>query len=66
MRCGNLPLSERVIAEQAIRLHLVRLLPLEEHEAWLQMPRLDLAGRSPAQAIQAGQGEAVLQLLRKL
>ena len=55
---------DTLIAHQAIRLHLVRLLPLEEHDAWLHLPRIDLNGISPAQAMKAGRHEAVLRVLR--
>ena len=45
---------------------LAVMLPLEVHDAWLQTPRIDLSGMTPAQLMEAGRYEDVLTVLREL
>lgn len=58
--------SDALIARQTVMLFLSILFPQEVHETWLRIPRIDLSGRTPEEAMQAGRYEEVLTIFRQL
>jgi hypothetical protein len=58
--------SDTLIAHHMLMLLLLVMFPQEVHDTWLQTPRIDLSGRTPAYAVQAGRFEEVLTILRQM